>query len=318
MMLKPEGFLFQGVIMRYSKPPITVDQQVQLLIERGLNCADLPRCNRYLSRIGYYRLSAYCLPFEQPSSDPTKRNHNFQSGTDFDQILSLYIFDRKLRLVVLDALERIEVAVRTAYAREMSLAYGAHAHLNGSLFKDQDQHQRQLATVEADLKRSHETFVKHYQQKYTEPAMPPIWAIVETMSFGNLSRWLANTEDTELKKKIMKSLGMPTINILEQVLHTLTPVRNDCAHHSRLWNRRYTMCPPIIRQIESRFVSDASKYYLFNYLVIIEYLLSRINSGSKWKNRLVGLLGTLHPSQLKSMGFPEDWQNLDPWKGVQG
>jgi abortive infection bacteriophage resistance protein len=303
--------------MRYNKPPITVDQQADLLVSRGLICDDLPRVKRYLARIGYYRLSAYWLPFEQPSSDPAKRNHNFHPGTRFDQILSLYIFDRKLRLLVLDALERIEVAVRTAYAREMSLAHGAHAHLNNRLYKDQAEYRSGLTNIEADLRRSHETFVRHYQQKYNDPTLPPIWAVVETMSFGTISRWVANTNDTNVKKLIMKSLGMPTINVMEQVLHTLTPVRNDCAHHSRLWNRRYTMAPPTIEKIGSRLVSGPQKYYLFNYLVIIEYLLAQINPGSQWKSRLVSLLGTLEPRQLSGMGFPDDWQNREPWNGGQ-
>jgi len=303
--------------MHYNKPPFTVDQQAELLFERGLTCQDVPRLKRYLSRIGYYRLSAYWMPFEQPSDDPTKRNHKFQPDTEFDHILGLYIFDRKLRLTVLDALERIEVAVRTAYAREMSLAHGAHAHLNTQLFKDQAQYQDGLVKVEGELRRSHETFVRHYQQKYHDPPMPPIWAVVETMSFGTLSRWFKNTADTEVKKRIMKSLGMPTIDILERVLHTLTPMRNDCAHHSRLWNRRYTMAPPTISKIGARLVSNSRKYYPFNYLVIIEYLLTQINPGSQWKNRLVGLLGTLNQQQLRAMGFPEDWQEREPWIGGQ-
>ena len=303
--------------MRYNKPPINVDQQADLLVSRGLICDDLARVKRYLARIGYYRLSAYWLPFEQLSSDPTTRNHNFHPGTRFEQILDLYIFDRKLRLLVLDALERIEVAIRTAFARELSLAHGAHAYLNCQLFKNQAEHRQGLANIDADLRRSHETFVRHYQRKYNDPALPPIWAVVETMSFGTISRWIGNTNDTSVKKLIMKSLGMPTIHIMEQVLHTLTPVRNDCAHHSRLWNRRYAMAPPMIARIESRLVSGQQKYYLFNYLVIIEYLLAQINPGSHWKSRLVSLIGTLEPRQLRGMGFPDDWQNREPWMGGQ-
>jgi len=179
--------------MRYNKPPITVDQQVELLLTRGLTCTDMPRLKRYLASIGYYRLSAYWLPFEQPSPDPATRNHSFHPGTSFDQVLGLYIFDRKLRLMVFDALERIEVAVRTAYAREMSLAHGAHSYLDNGHYKDQAKYQRGLTSIATDLKRSHETFVRHYQQKYNDPVMPPIWAVVETMSFGSLSRWLGNT-----------------------------------------------------------------------------------------------------------------------------
>lgn len=300
--------------MRYNKPPLTIEQRGDLLVGRGLQCRDVPRLHRYLSRIGYYRLSAYWLPFEQPAVEPGKRNHRFRSGADFDQVLELYIFDRKLRLLVLDALERIEVAARAAYAREMSLAHGAHAHLNASLFRDQAQYRSGLETITRELDRSHETFVRHYRQKYTEPSLPPIWAVVETMSFGSLSRWIRNTADTGVKKRIMKSLGMPTVDVLERVLHTLTPVRNDCAHHSRVWNRRYTMAPPTIRKIGARMVTDERKYYLFNYLVIIEYLLAQINPGSRWRERLIDLLDTRPPWQLLSMGFPEDWREREPWR----
>lgn len=315
-MLKPEGLLFLGENMRYNKSPLTVDEQADLLLERGLVCDDLPRLKRYLSRIGYYRLSAYWLPFEQPSAEPGRRNHNFQPNTEFEHVLSLYIFDRKLRLTVLDALERIEVAVRTAYAGAMSLTHGAHAHLDVQLYKDPTQYQSGLKKVEAELRRSHETFVRHYQQKYTEPAMPPIWAVVETMSFGTLSRWIDNTADNNVKKKVMKSLGMPNISIMQRVLHTLTPVRNDCAHHSRIWNRRYTMAPPVIKKIEERFVDNQRKYYLFNYIVNVEYMLSQINPGSSWLNRLVDLLNTLPAQRLGAMGFPDDWREREPWKGV--
>ncbi len=302
--------------MRYDKPPLTVDQQAERLLERGLLCDDLPRLKHYLSRIGYYRLSAYWLPFEQPSEELGSRNHHFYPDTHFDQVLGFYIFDRKLRLVVLDALERIEVAVRTSYATAMALNHGAHAHLDGQLYKDQNKYQSGLRKVAAELRRSHETFVRHYQQKYTDPAMPPIWAVVETMSFGTLSRWIDNCADNNIKKQVMKQIGMPNIKVMEQVLHTLTPVRNDCAHHSRLWNRRYTMAPPVIKKISQRFVTDARKYYLCNYLVVVEYMLSHINPGSRWLYRLVELLSSLPPERLSSMGFPDDWQEREPWKGT--
>ena len=95
-MLKPGGYSFQGLEMRYSKPALAISDQAQLLLDRGLICDDRQRLEHYLSNIGYYRLSAYLLPFEQASINDNSRNHKFLPGTTFEQVLNLYVFDRCL------------------------------------------------------------------------------------------------------------------------------------------------------------------------------------------------------------------------------
>src|SRR5699024_4542222 len=83
---------------------------VRRLASRGLEITSPDRAARYLRHIGYYRFSPpYAIPFQQGGPD-----HEFRSGTSFDDVLDLYVFDRKLRILVLDALERVEVAVRAA------------------------------------------------------------------------------------------------------------------------------------------------------------------------------------------------------------
>lgn len=305
--------------MRYAKAPLAIDDQAYRLLDRGLVCDDPERLKHYLAHIGYYRLSAYWLPFEHPSTQTNTRNHSFFPGTTFNQVLSLYIFDRKLRLLVMDAIERIEVAVRTRWSGAMALRHGAHAQMNSSLFKNPWQHVRDLAKVVSDLEGSSETFVAHYRERYTEPFLPPIWAVVETMSLGTLSRWFKNTQDNQVKKEVMQGLHMPTIEILESVLHALTPVRNICAHHGRLWNRRFAISLPDIKRLAPRMVhSSAPKHrahHLFNFLVVIEFLMSTINPRGSWKSRLMKLLGTVTENELRAMGFPEDWQTREPWGG---
>jgi len=280
---------------------------------------DSARVEHYLAHIGYYRLSAYWLPFEQPSErDNSSRNHYFRAGTHFEQVLALYIFDRKLRLLVMEALERIEVVVRTRWAGAMALRHGAHAHMNPALFHCPWQHVRDLARVVKDLDESSETFVLHYRKRYKDPFLPPIWAIVETMSFGTLSRWVKGTRDNEAKKEVAVALGMPTIDILEKVLHALTPVRNVCAHHGRLWNRRFAMSLPHIKRISERMVShDAPNHqdhHLFNCLVVIDLMMKTINPSSSWTRRLADLLVTVGDDDLQAMGFPSDWKHRAPWK----
>ena len=125
--------------MRFEKPPKTFDEQVDLLISRGMRIGDLDRARRYLSHLNYYRLAAYWLPFEQDHS-----THRFKPGTDFDLVLQHYIFDRKFRLLVMDAIERIEISIRTRWAYHLAHCYGPHALLDPSLFKKKWSHTQNI------------------------------------------------------------------------------------------------------------------------------------------------------------------------------
>lgn len=301
----------------YSKPPLSIQQQAQLLLDRGLICNDTSQLEKYLSSIGYYRLSAYWLPFELPSSCSPSRNHTFLPNTQFEDILSLYIFDRKLRLLVMEAIERIEVALRAQWSCALALNGGSHAYMNPALFKNPRQHIQDLAKIDREFENNKEKFIQHYKEYYSSPPLPPIWAVVETMTLGTLSRWLANTNNTSIKKDIMRAFGMPTIEILESVFHTLTPVRNVCAHHNRLWNRCFVLALPNIKRLKDSLVPQNSPnhqaLHLYNYLVVIAALMRAINPSSSWVNRLIDLLATIDSSYPDRMGFPDDWTERKVW-----
>lgn len=312
--------------MRYDKPPLSIPDQMQRLFERGLLCDEPERLRHYLTHIGYYRLSAYWLPFEMPITvGATSRNHQFTAGTTFDQVLDLYIFDRKLRLLVMEAIERIETAVRSHWANALAMRHGSHAHMKPELFKSPWQHAEDLARIAVELKDSSETFVVHYRKQYEEPFLPPVWAVVETMSLGALSRWFKSTRDTEVKREVAQCLNMPTIEILEQVLHVLTPVRNICAHHGRLWNRKFILKLPLIKRLKNRIITEKittkagetqehPTKNIYNYLVVMLHLMHAINPGTSWRVRLCQHINSATSSQQQNMGFPDDWRARLPWK----
>lgn len=310
--------------MQYNKPALSVSDQAQLLLDRGLICEDRNRLEHYLSHIGYYRLSAYWLPFEQASQNGDSRNHQFQPNTLFEQVLNLYVFDRKLRLLVTEAIERIEVSARTRWASSMSLRHGSHAHMNSDLFKNPWQHASDLARVAGELEGSKETFVVHYRNKYDSPYMPPIWAVIETLSLGALSRWIKSTSDNHAKREVAQALGMPTIEILEQVLHVLTHIRNICAHHARLWNRRFIFVFPNIKRLHGQIITETiltpdgqtqeqPTREIYNFLVVIQHMMLKINPGTSWSMRLIQHIQMLSAEQQLSMGFPADWKIRQPW-----
>lgn len=263
----------------------------------------------YLSHINYYRLGAYWLPFE---ADHT--SHQFQVGTTFEQVLNLYIFDRELRLLVLDAIERIEISVRTQWAYHCSHRHGAHALLDRTLFKDKWNYTENANKLKQEVSANQETFIKHLRTKYDEP-LPPIWAAVEIMTLGQLSKWFGNQKHGSDRNVVAHVYDLDETN-LTSFLHHLSTVRNLCAHHSRLWNREFTFAYKLPQQRPRNVVISLNRQKpknIYNTLVMLEYMMNRISPDHHWKQRLLNLIAN-HKIDSKSMGFPTSWQTLVVWK----
>lgn len=120
---------------RYTKPPLTYQQQVELLKSRGLQFADEARAKRHLANISYYRMSAYMLPFKEANQEGEILD-SFKKGITWDHVYNLYVFDRKLRLLVFDAIERLEVAIRTQIIYQLSHKYGSHWQDRQDIFNE--------------------------------------------------------------------------------------------------------------------------------------------------------------------------------------
>lgn len=267
------------------------------------------RVKRYLAHLNYYRLAAYWLPFEADHS-----THTFRPNTTFDLVLEHYIFDRELRLLVMDAIERIEVSLRTRWAYHLSHTYGPHAHLQGELFKGKWKHAENIHTLQDTVRRSSEVFIRHFR-KYDEE-LPPLWAICEVMTLGQLSKWYGNLKHGSDRNAISNTYNLDEVN-LTSFLHHLSIVRNHCAHHARLWNREFTFAWKMPRKrpadLTNNFNHTDGKR-LYNTLVMLAYLMDSINPNT-WKQRLHNLF-VKHPDvQPRFMGFPDGWQERTLWAG---
>jgi len=148
-------------LVTYTKPFLTIAQQIEQLKSRGMLFADESKATYYLENLNYYRLSAYWLPFEKEHS-----SHTFKQGTQFEKVLEFYIFDRELRLLMLDAIERIEVSVRTRFAYEMSQKYGSCPHLDRTLFNPPHKYTQTLSKLQSEINRSKEPFIKHCELSF--------------------------------------------------------------------------------------------------------------------------------------------------------
>lgn len=295
--------------MRFAKPARTFAEQVQLLQSRGLLVADEDSAERFLSHTNYYRLAGYLLPFE--AEHPT---HTLREGTTFEDVANLYAFDRKLCLLVLDAIERIEVSVRTQWAYHLAHDGEAHAYLRTDIVASAKQHIRQLAVLERELDRSNETFIKHFKDAYSEPDLPPVWAVCEIMSLGQLSQWYTLLRPISLRKRIARTYALDQ-QVLQSVLQHLTYVRNICAHHGRLWNRDMVVTcvepkkPGKLREA----LGEPESRKLYKTLCVMTHLLDCILPDNDWRTRLIDLIA-MRPQAIQSMGFPADWSGFDFWR----
>ncbi|NQW85093.1 MAG: Abi family protein [Alcaligenaceae bacterium] len=333
-------FVAPKLISTYSKPYLSFQQQLALLKARGLEVHDNATALAYLNRIGYYRLSAYWYPLRVPliiQDQLTQkieiiRQDQFKSGSSFEHALKLYVFDKRLRLLLLDAIERVEVAIRVDIADTLG-ARDTFAHINsdmlhGSFTKKvkssgQTAYQEWLQKYNMVLARSKDDFFKHCKRKYGLPL--PIWISVEIWDFGMLSMFYQGMQAVD-KSSIAAKYDIQNFQVMESWLRALNFVRNVAAHHSRLWNKNLVDQPkfpklgeivafdPIVNDLR---ISNEVGTRLYGVVCILIHLLKVISPNSSWRDRLRQMIDQFPPIPslcVADMGFPQRWQEHDFWR----
>lgn len=295
--------------MQYNKPPLSIDEQIHLLASRGLIIPDRDVARHYLKFINYYRLSGYTFYFEQ--SINKKRNHQFQSDTSFNDIIALYDFDRNLRILVMDAIEKIEVAARTLICTTLAIKYqDSHWHLNKSLFKKEFNYFNFMDKCRNEEKNSKEPFVTHYKTNYKNPEDLPSWMIIELLPMGTWSILYNNLENRSDKKSISDEFNLSPVEF-GSCLHAISYMRNLCAHHSRLWNRHFTLKPMQTRTYKeyltpnTTFAAQAALLHIF---------LKIISPANEWTSSLYHLINKHQFVNISRMGFLANWHNDEFWE----
>ena len=295
----------------YTKPPLTIEQQLVLLKSRGLIINDENKAKNILNQINYYRMSAYCLPFE------SQRDY-FKKDVEFEHIRGLYEFDRCLRFLIDEALEVIEISFRSKIAYALSHSYGPFAHEDIKIFfiNKGFNHGEWLSKVHQEIERSKETFIQHYKNTYKGFPAIPIWMAVEVMSFGSISIMFKNL----LNKDKIKISSEYSLNqrIFTSWLHTLSYIRNICAHHSRLWNKDLSIAMELPNNGDWAGL-DAKSIISVIYAVI--YLMKNIPVDEKiikeWKAKIEEHLRQKLPgiNLLRTMGTDEGFSRHKLWIG---
>ena len=313
--------------MHYTKPYLDIDEQILLLESRGMDIGDRALSVRALSQIGYYRLSAYWYPFREIQNNI--RTDQFRDGAKLHDAVALYVFDKKLRLHILDAIERIEIALRTSITLKMGrfgpLAHRDAAYVHGNFNRSRrpggrTKFQDWMTRLDKCEERSRDEFVTHFRSKYTSERFLPIWISVEVWELGLLSHFLAGMRHADAQA-IGQEFGVVDVRVLPSWTRALTFVRNVCAHHGRLWNRAMVDQPRFPRrgqipEMDHVLASRTSQEKLYGVCTILAYLTKQLNAGTNWHLRTKELLQTFPNSDLfstSSAGFPRNWAQEALW-----
>lgn len=294
----------------YPKKPLSNTQLIKKIHRSGVIIPDQEKAEKILLEIGYFRLKGYFFDL----ADPVTKM--FPEGTTFDMILNIYEFDAKLSHILFEFLSKIEVALRARLVAALS-KYSDPLILNDpSKFEDKSYYWKNQSSIASEIARSSDVFVKHNFKKY-EGAIP-IWAVVEVMSFGTLSKVIKTLKTGKqgvysslascYKFKTSKgNLTTPSKDMFSSWIQAASVMRNICAHNSRIYNRSFTAIPELI---STDSITPTQKFNgVYPIILAMKYLRpsdeSWLNFVSEFKSLIETYSNIITPQKLH---FPNDWE----------
>jgi len=283
----------------------TLDEQLALLRSRGLKISDEEKAKHFLLRNNYYRVSGYSLTL--------RKNDIFSKSATFQNIVDIYNFDHELRHIILQYLELIEVHMKSVYAYQFTKVHGATGHLNEKNFSDPKKHREIIAKAEEQKNRRlpHEAYLKHFVNDLQSDI--PLWAYVDLLTISDVS-FLFSISEPDIKKSIAKEFGLcmnKGSEILGSYMHSMTIIRNLCAHGGRLYNRLFEQKPSLnkkekalLRQNEDGTIDNA---HFYGFLLIMRRLLPS-DIFNELKESLILLTRKYPFVRMDYYGFRHDWE----------
>ncbi|SUE39781.1 Abortive infection bacteriophage resistance protein [Rothia dentocariosa] len=246
--------------------------------------------------------------------------------TSFEDVIALYEADRKLRTLIHDGIERIEVALR-ARIGELLVSEGSLSYRNKIIFRPNFKHEEWLETADKRVSRAmrRNESIKHYADQYG--GQYPFWVLADVLDFSDISKLYEGLKTTD-QYKLAEDLGVNidlnllSANLRRKTLRShplvrwfeqLSIVRNTCAHHGRLWNKSFTPASTnALRTVHGlSTLPDGQSGRIYGTLVLMAFLLRTISPNSSWQGKIVNLLeDKFIPNpivSMKSMGLPNSW-----------
>ena len=306
-----------------NKAPHTIAEQIDLLASRGMLFKNVANAPHFLQNISYYRLKGYWWDMQTDYA-----LHTFKPDTYFEDIIDRYNFDRHLRLILFDAIERIEIALRTKMIYHLAIGYGGLWYLDPRLFDSKTftyntitktQHLHTVDELNKEFNRSREIFVQDHKHRYPDQHADA-WKILEVASMGTLSKlYKSLSHQLPEKAAIAKEMGLNLHTELSSWLEAITYVRNIIAHHSRLWSRSMVKQPtdniknPIGDWL-SFPLAPVQKKKPFLIITTMVYLCNIVTPHHQIKSKILDLIKSNPSMPVYKIGFLNKWDHHQIWK----
>ena len=270
------------------KKALNINDQMQLLEDRGIVFDNKSKAEEILLDVGYYRLGFYAFPFERTFPNIHNRSHKYVAGTTFKSIYDLYLFDTQLRRLLLNALDRIEVNLRSR------ITYIVSNHYLDSPTWFVDRAIMKSSFVASFCDKVYSTMlenpiIKRHHDRYINDKYAPAWKTLEFMTLGNLTALYQAIKDSDVKKKVASEYGC-SLKVFINYLETIRVIRNKCAHGSCLYNMELAKG---IKAIPAG-IESADRHNIKGAYLVIKYMLGQISHSrkSELENNLKALLSS--------------------------
>ena len=283
----------------------TVDQQLELLRSRGLTISDESKAKNFLLNNNYYRISGYSLTL--------RKNDIFSKSATFQNIIDIYQFDHELRHIILEYMEIIEVRMKSIYTYEFTKTHGPIGYLDDKHFTNKTKHKEiiEKANQQMAQRLPHEAYLKHFVNDLGQPI--PLWAYVDLLTVSDIS-FLFSISEPEIKKEVAATFGLTMRkgpDILGQYMHSMTIIRNLCAHGSRIYNRLFEQKPSLNAKEKALLIVDKNNNidnaHFYGFVLVMKRLLPA-DIFSEMKNSIICLSQKYPFVRMDYYGFRSDWK----------
>lgn len=244
---------------------------------------------------------------------------SFRADTYFEHIIDRYNFDRHLRLILFDAIERIEVALRTQMVYRLSHHHGPLWYQDASIFSIPILHANNLSNLIREFNYSQEIFILDHKRRNPHED-PEAWKIMEIASMGTLSKFYKLLKhNLPAKSAIANGMGLNLHKELSSWLEAITYVRNIVAHHSRLYSRDMVKTPVlVIRNPQAAWlnnpVDESRRKKVFLIISCMVYLCNKVTPGHNIKHKIKDLIRDSPTIPIFKLGFSNDWPQHPLWQ----
>lgn len=289
---------------------LSIREIIDLLKSQGLTIEDENRAEHILRNVSYTRLKNYLVSLMQ-----NRHPRRFIPGTTFEDAYALYGFDRRLRELIFHEIEKVEISIRTHIAYASNGSENGYWFLNPEHFKNDRQHEALIRRLRNEIARSDNEAIINFKKRYSNE-FPPSWLTLEATSMGTLASIYEEMRDSDIKTRIADYYGLSPETFSSWLWH-LVSVRNDCAHHNRVWNSAPSTPAALPEWTRNIFpeLTEEDRSHIYMTLCIIKYLQNTVKPTNTFASRLKSLIGNFKIIKASRMGFPEDWSSQEFWKG---